>query len=898
MAGEDQLLFSLEARINEFEKNLQKARRAGNDNLSAIERRAQRSADTLEKTFDKAGSSISAKLEGAFKPFLAGGVLAAGVTAAATALKEVAKSVAEVDREARKAGVSAKTWQQWAFVAKASGLEIDGVTDALKELNIRGDEFAKTGKGSAQEAFTRLGYTATDVAERLKDPSAFLDEIIGKLQKMNASAQTRILDETFGGQGAEQLAKLLGKSVDEIKKLRADAATFSDEQIESAKKIDAEFEELWRNATVYAKKAAIESVSYAGKIIDAISTLKGDKLIGRDRDAATDPEAQMKRLLDQRAKIVAMINDVESSSSALKPAELRQLQASLKAVDDQIADLGGGSDELKKALSDLSNITQNAASSFDHSAASAANFKSALAELKAFLPGLKAEMDTFGTVNGIESAYLKTVQNARTMGDVLNATSIRDRAITSARFGNATNLRDLVGAAEGTDAGRGYNETLGYGAFTGGAVNLTGMTIDQVLALQQQMLANPANTFNSSAVGRYQVTRQTLLDAMSGLGLTGDRLFNEDTQDAVFDFLHRRRGNDPAALRNEWEGLRNVDDATIRNVASATPTVGAALDPTPAQQKAAELTKQQDEARKSLNRTVQESLDLAQFENSISGLSANQQQIELGVFRAKQEAARAGITLSDQELNQIREKITATEQLNTANKQVQASSEGLADAQRYFAENFTSGLSGLLTGTQTLEGAVKQLANSLIDAALRAALLGEGPLAGLGGGKSSGGGSTAVGGLLGWLFSKDGGPVSHDRRTRLYLAGGGSVRGPGTSTSDSIPAMLSDGEFVVNARQTARYRSLLESINGGRVPALADGGAIGSSKAGTAGGGLNVGGINVSVNANGSTGDKAKDEQYSKDMGRVVAQAIDQQMTDWTINQMRPGGLFAAQRRR
>jgi len=32
------------------------------------------------------------------------------------------------------------------------------------------------------------------------------------------------------------------------------------------------------------------------------------------------------------------------------------------------------------------------------------------------------------------------------------------------------------------------------------------------------------------------------------------------------------------------------------------------------------------------------------------------------------------------------------------------------------------------------------------------------------------------------------------------LAAGGAVNGPGTGTSDSIPAMLSDGEFVMTAR--------------------------------------------------------------------------------------------------
>jgi hypothetical protein len=48
------------------------------------------------------------------------------------------------------------------------------------------------------------------------------------------------------------------------------------------------------------------------------------------------------------------------------------------------------------------------------------------------------------------------------------------------------------------------------------------------------------------------------------------------------------------------------------------------------------------------------------------------------------------------------------------------------------------------------------------------------------------------------------------------FAPGGPVFGPGTGTSDSIPAMLSNGEFVVNARSTAKNRSLLEAINSGQ----------------------------------------------------------------------------------
>lgn len=51
------------------------------------------------------------------------------------------------------------------------------------------------------------------------------------------------------------------------------------------------------------------------------------------------------------------------------------------------------------------------------------------------------------------------------------------------------------------------------------------------------------------------------------------------------------------------------------------------------------------------------------------------------------------------------------------------------------------------------------------------------------------------------------------------LARGGLLSGPGTGTSDSIPALLSSGETVINARSSRIFRPLLSTINsmgGGR----------------------------------------------------------------------------------
>jgi len=67
-------------------------------------------------------------------------------------------------------------------------------------------------------------------------------------------------------------------------------------------------------------------------------------------------------------------------------------------------------------------------------------------------------------------------------------------------------------------------------------------------------------------------------------------------------------------------------------------------------------------------------------------------------------------------------------------------------------------------------------------------------------------------------------PVNATPQSR---AQGGFVRGQGGAFSDSIPAMLSDGEFVVNSRSSRLFQPLLQSINeAGNLPGFAAGGMV------------------------------------------------------------------------
>jgi hypothetical protein len=71
----------------------------------------------------------------------------------------------------------------------------------------------------------------------------------------------------------------------------------------------------------------------------------------------------------------------------------------------------------------------------------------------------------------------------------------------------------------------------------------------------------------------------------------------------------------------------------------------------------------------------------------------------------------------------------------------------------------------------------------------------------------------------------------------IGFPGGGPVKGPGTGTSDSIPIMASNGEYMINARSTAKHLPLIEAINADTLGAGRGMGGAGAAVAqGLAGG--------------------------------------------------------------
>ncbi len=244
--------------------------------------------------------------------FVGGGIVGVGLTGMASQLGDVARQVATIGDEARRAGVSAEAFQEWKFVAEQNRIGIDQMVDGLKELNLRADEFVLTGKGSAAEAFQRLGYDAKTVAKELEDPSEMLLEIIGRLGQMDKAAQIRISDELFGGTAGERFVELLAQGEEGIRRTidRAhDLGVVLDESvIRKAAEIDRRFTEISNTVGVLLKSAIVSAADSVVDLIDRFRELE-------DRTSLAGIRADLDRITTEMQREAETIRQIQESGT-------------------------------------------------------------------------------------------------------------------------------------------------------------------------------------------------------------------------------------------------------------------------------------------------------------------------------------------------------------------------------------------------------------------------------------------------------------------------------------------------------------------------------------------------------------------------------------------------------
>lgn len=174
-----------------------------------------------------------------------------GITGAAAGafIKHFASSGAEIENWSNRLGVTAEYLQATTYAAKQFGIEQDALIDGMKELSLRADEYAVTGKGSGEEAFQRLGLSQKQISKTAGNTQALFELVLKQLRKVSDVAKRqRIVDEIFGGTGGEQMAELVSASAEEMARLRKEAqdlgVVMSNDNVSAARDFNRQMERM------------------------------------------------------------------------------------------------------------------------------------------------------------------------------------------------------------------------------------------------------------------------------------------------------------------------------------------------------------------------------------------------------------------------------------------------------------------------------------------------------------------------------------------------------------------------------------------------------------------------------------------------------------------------------
>ena len=271
---------------------------------------------------------------------IAGVVL--GLNAMRKAGVNAAKGLAEIRDEALVAGLGIEAFQEFQFVALKTGISTDALVDGFKELQLRTQEFAERGVGTAKDIFVKLGYSQDQLTKKLKDTPAFFDEIISKIRELDKAQQILALDELFGGTAGEQFQRLMADNISSIDDMRQSARSLGfviDEAIinkgnEASKQLEIMAQIIDRNLD----QALVDLAPLAIVVSEAFVVLSGTirDFADASRDLGEKSGSGLKTALDDN---IAQIAKIDRQLVALRVnAQNAPLPIAKQSIEYEIAD--------------------------------------------------------------------------------------------------------------------------------------------------------------------------------------------------------------------------------------------------------------------------------------------------------------------------------------------------------------------------------------------------------------------------------------------------------------------------------------------------------------------------------------------------------------------------------
>ena len=174
---------------------------------------------------EKSGKNFGESLAKGIKA--AGAVIGAAFASATAATVsvskkfiEAAKSTAQmgdtIDKQSQKVGFSKKAWQEWDYVLKLAGSDMNTATAGIKTMTNQVDK-AKNGNKEAIANFKALGISLKDLKTLSRED--IFEKVISGLQEMPESTKRAALANKVLGRSGQELTPLFNQSAAATKNL-------------------------------------------------------------------------------------------------------------------------------------------------------------------------------------------------------------------------------------------------------------------------------------------------------------------------------------------------------------------------------------------------------------------------------------------------------------------------------------------------------------------------------------------------------------------------------------------------------------------------------------------------------------------------------------------------------
>lgn len=728
------------------------------------------------------------------------------------------------------AGVTGQTVEQLShlqYAAAQAGVPFDTLKDALKDFSERAAE-AANGGGEAAGAFLAMGIKVKDSQGNLKSQAQLLNEVAAKFATYrDGAAKTTLAIKLFGDNGV-QLLPVLNQGAEGLRQMGEQAdkmgATLSTKAAKEAAEFKSNIAQLATELTAFAREIM-------GPVVSALTTItsrftqarRGGEgflsslrtgLFGGEgfRKSIEEAEADLKKLQDYQA---GAPNRLMMKLGADDPYVQR-----IAAAKKNLEDLRKAADDAKAALDVKTKPGASGATDGKVDAplipGSAGN-KDAQAKAAA-LALAKAKLDGERALAAQELALTKSrlaaTSEANEQAYKTGLASLQAYHATRLSVITAENAAELdaakanLAAAEALPTKDKAEEERKTTTIAAAKAEVQQRELEGTLKLAQANAAY-ADELKSLNEQRAVYTRQ----ALEQTGKQRDAaVLALDDEVRKYDELLRKIGTVAA------ERKRLTDELRARGIAR--------LDFDQAQRDSTGLEATEFDRRKAAVARELASGKLWTFEAEAKTLAIEKERIAVLDQIAERMRSAAEASGDSALIQQARDFASAVDDMRVATDEY-----GLAVAKlRSGVEESVAGglstmLDSIIDGTASAKDAVRAFAFDVVNSIRKIGqeLLVQQAIKSFFGAFGGGVGGYSVGGVV-------------------KAATGGHIAGPGTGTSDSIPAWLSNGEFVVRAAVVKQPGVLdaLHSLNrGGRLPALrqhnqagaarfADGGLAGS----------------------------------------------------------------------